>query len=35
MHVAAPATTCASRLWDLGSRNPVEILEGVTLFITY
>jgi len=35
LHVAAPAITCASRLWDVGSRNPVEILQGVMLSITY
>ena len=29
INVAAPALACAAKLWELGSRNPVEVLQGV------
>jgi len=29
VNVAAPALACAGKLWEMGSRNPVEVLQGM------
>jgi len=31
INFAGPALVCAAKLWEMGSRNPVEILQGMTI----